>query len=138
MVEEKPNQSEPTVSPAQPPVVPQTQEQAVTQAEEMLEEGKPNLLKRFWYLFLIFGVLIILSLGILVYGYQKLSQEKPASIPTPMPTPTPIEETDEQTSALENQGTSDEITDIEDDLEATNLSDLDQELEDIDSELSSP
>ena len=122
--------------PVQPAIVPQ--ETAVVQAEEMLEGEKPNLLKRFWYLFLILGVIIIFSLGILVYGYLKLSQEKPASTPVSVPTPTPIEEIDEQTSTLEGQGSSDELEDIEADLGATDLSEIDQELEDIDSELSSP
>ena len=104
------------------------------------EEEKPNILKRFWYLFVIFGVMIVLSLGILVYGYHKLSQAKPVPLPTPTPIPTPTvaEEVDEQTSALKGQGSSDELEDIETDLEATDLSGIDQELEDIDSEFSSP
>ena len=126
-----------TVSkPIQETVVPEAPVEI--QKEGVAVEGKSNILKRFWYLFLIFGVVIVISLGMFVYGYQKLGQEKPTPTPTPVLTPTPIEEGDEQTSALEEQDTSDEVGDIEADLEATDLSGIDQELEDIDSELSSP
>jgi len=113
-----------------------TQEPA--QIEKVIGEEKQSVFKKFWYVFAIFGVIVTLCLMILVYGYLKLSQQKPALTPVSVPTPTPIEEVDEQTSALEGQGTSDEIEDIETDLEATDLSEIDQELEDIDSELSSP
>jgi hypothetical protein len=46
-----------------------------------------------------------------------------------------LAEEDVLSEALETQGTSDELTDIEADLESTNLDDLDAELSDIDLEL---
>lgn len=50
--------------------------------------------------------------------------------------PSPREEvTDATTAALEAQGTSDKVSEIEKDLKATDLSHLDKELEDIEAEL---
>lgn len=112
--------------------------QEPAQVEKVIGEEKQGVFKKFWYVFAILGVIVALCLMFLVYGYLKLGQQKPASTPTPIPTPTATEEIDEQTSALGEQGTSDETEDIEADLEATDLSEIDQELEDIDSELSSP
>ena len=112
--------------------------QEPAQVEKVIGEEKRGVFKKFWYVFTILGVIIALCLVFLVYGYLKLSLQKPASTPTPIPTPTAAEEVDEQTSDLEEQGTSDEIGDIEADLEETDLSEIDQELEDIESELSSP
>ena len=108
--------------------------QEPAQVEKVIGEEKQSVFKKFWYVFAILGVIVALCLAFLVYGYLKLNQQKSA----PIPTPTATEEIDEQTSDLEEQGASDEIEDIEADLEATDLSGIDQELEDIDSELSSP
>lgn len=47
------------------------------------------------------------------------------------------EKFDFQTTRLESQGTSDEVSSIERDLDATDLSNLDRELTDIERELSS-
>lgn len=54
-----------------------------------------------------------------------------------IPTATPLVSDDTQTQQLSQQGTSDEPAAIEQDLNDTDLSDLDKELSDIESELSS-
>jgi len=46
--------------------------------------------------------------------------------------------TDSQTQLLEKQGNSNELSSIESDLETTDLTDLDKELSEIESELASP
>jgi len=104
----------------------------VVPQEEIKE--KPNVFKKFRYLFVILGAVICLSLVFLFYGYQKLNKDKTTPLLTPAPTP--IEEIDEQTSELEEQSASDEIEEIEADLKTTDLSEIDQELEDIETELS--
>lgn len=75
----------------------------------------------------ILATVVIVAIGILFILGNTLG------IPlAPKPTPT----TDTQTKALLEQKTSDDAADIEKDLEDTDLSNLDQELGDIDKELS--
>jgi len=50
----------------------------------------------------------------------------------------PVVNQDEDISGLEKQGSSDEPTTIEADLDATDLSNLDKELEEIETELATP
>lgn len=45
------------------------------------------------------------------------------------------EETDEYTASLQNVGVSDEVADIENDLNGTNVDDLDREVLDVESEI---
>lgn len=105
-----------------------------TQAPVAPEESKPNFFQRFWFVFVILAVVLILLVGILWITNQRLMVPKAP----PTPTPTPVVEIDTTTAALEQQGTSDEITAIEADLETTDLSDIDKELTDIEAELTSP
>lgn len=73
------------------------------------------------------GILIILLI-IIVGGWYFL-RERSQKIPIF------DEDTESSIESLEKQGTSDEVVDIEADLNATNLSDLDAELDSIDQEL---
>ena len=77
----------------------------------------------------VFGIVIIVVLLILAgfYFWGTLNDSmSPAEIAA---------EADTALESLETQSTSDEISDIEADLDATSLDDLDQELGDIDLEL---
>ena len=94
-------------------------------------EKKPNFFERFWYVFVVAAIICLLLVGVL----WKLVKGQAKTTPV-TPTPTPIEEVDQSTQELESQGTSDEIGDIEADLEATDLTELDKELSDIENELS--
>ena len=46
-----------------------------------------------------------------------------------------VEPTDEYTASLQNVGVSDEVADIETDLNSTNINDLDREVLDVESEI---
>lgn len=106
------------------------------QKEVVPEESKPSLLQRFWIVFVILAVIMVLIIGFLWASNQGLIPFKRTVVPTP--TPTPLVETDSMTTALEQQETSDEISAIEKDLQVTDFSNLDKELTDIESELSAP
>ena len=79
------------------------------------------------------GLLFAVNREIIPWGSKK-------AIPTPVPTPTPSPEMqlEAEVVELEEQGSSDEINAIEADLEETDLSNLDKELSDIESELETP
>lgn len=102
-------------------------EPAVTQVPET---GKGFSFDKLWF------IPVILALGaVIVVGALWVTNK---GLLAPKPSPTPVAGVDEDTAALEEQGGSDEISTIEADLNATNLSNIDKELTDIDSELSSP
>ena len=63
---------------------------------------------------------------------------KTTPTPAPFDVVQPSSEEDETTIELEQQSSSDEISAIEADLETTDLSKLDQELEEIEAELAAP
>ena len=102
-----------------------------------------NFLEKFWYLFVILAIILISAVGSLWFYNQKTLQESSRQIApgaeemiteeTALPT-----EEDTQTAALEQQSDSDEINDIEADIQATDLSNLDKELADIEAEIASP
>jgi hypothetical protein len=123
-----------------PPVQTETQPtQAQEQpAQEQPKPEKTNGLTKFWFIPVILAVIILLVAGGLWVSNQGFFKKEPVS--TPAPTPSPAVEThiDEDTAALEEQGTSDEISAIEEDLEATDFSNLDKELSEIESELAAP
>ena len=102
-----------------------------------------NFLEKFWYLFVILAIILISAVGSLWFYNQKAIQEKSdqakmgVSDFIPEETAPPTEE-DTQTAALQQQSDSDEINDIEADLQATDLSNLDKELADIEAEIASP
>jgi len=76
-------------------------------------------------------VIVVLVLGGLYFLGKKVSEEGVFA-----PEPEAIQNApDKVTDALQEQGTSDEIADIEKDLDATILDELDAELKDIETEL---
>ena len=75
-------------------------------------------------------IVVVLVLGGLYFWGQKIAQEG-----APQTADEILEAPDETLESLEQQGTSDEIPDIEADLNATNLEELDVELRDIEGEL---
>jgi len=107
-------------------------------------EQKTNFFERFWYIFLILAIVLIgavVSLWILNRQAIQLSQTQAPPVQeevAPTPPSTEITEVDEQTVVLESQGVSDNPADIEADLKATNLEDIDKELTDIEQEISTP
>lgn len=111
-------------------------EMTPTPPEPMVtEEKKDNLLERFWFVPFILAIVAVIIVGALWMINKDLFA--PKLTPTPSPSPTAAE-IDSQTSALGEQETSDEIEAIETDLEATDLSNIDKELTDIENELSAP
>jgi len=98
--------------------------------------GRKISLDKLWFIPVVLALVAIIALGGLWAVNKGLLTLKPSPSPTPMASPSA--ELDEDTTALEEQGTTDEISEIEADLNATDLSDIDQELTDIESELSSP
>lgn len=98
-------------------------------------EEKGNIFTRFWFIFIALAIVALLIVGGLWFTNQGLLT-KPTPSPTPIPSPS--SSVDETTSNLEKQGTSDELAEIEKDLEATDLSNLDKGLTDIENELSLP
>lgn len=85
--------------------------------QPMMPEGTSQ--KKMW-LWLVVGAVVIIVLAALWWFWQG---------------PTAPAEENGATTALETQGTSDEVSAIDTDLQATDLGNLDAELEDIDSEL---
>jgi len=106
-------------------------------------EEKTNFLEKFWYLFVILAVVLVGVVGGLWFYNQKVLRESPGQI-VPGTEEMMTEETtlpakeDVQTAALEQQSDSDETNDIEADLQATDLSNLDKELADIEAEIDNP
>lgn len=114
----------------------ETEKEEISVVTSGVEGAKPNLLKRFWFIFAALGIVLALSIGAFFISRQQPTPPAVVSVPTPVPSPTPTEE--DEIAALEQQGTSDETTAIEADLNKTDLSKLDQELADIDDELAAP
>lgn len=86
---------------------------------------------------MIFGsvivVIILLVAAFYLWGNREDSSE---TLPSEIPEVAEIlGGEDEQTEALEEQGTTDEINEIMEDLEATDLEDLTEELDQIEAEL---
>lgn len=106
-------------------------EPVVTQAPEA---GKGFGFDKLWFIPVILALVVVIVVGALWVTNKGLLIPQPS----PTPTPTPAAEVDEGTAALEEQGTSDEVSEIEADLNATDLSDIDKELTDIENELTSP
>jgi len=103
-----------------------------------------NFFEKFWYLFVIIALVltgVVSTLWIINQKSLKLSKEKTTppivqQVVIPQPTPTII--TDEATTNLETQSDSDEVGAIENDIKATDLSNIDKELVDIEGEISTP
>jgi len=111
--------------------------------KEQLEQLEPKQsrfksLEKLWFVPLILAILAILIIGGLWISNQGFLKPEPSPTPLPSPIASPEAEEDAATAALEEQSTSDEIEEIEADLEATDLDDIDEELTDIENELSAP
>lgn len=106
------------------------------QAERKLGFGK------LWFIPVILALVAVILVSALWVTNRNLLAPRlllaPTLTPTPTPTATPAAKVDEDTVALEEQGTSDEISEIEADLNATDLTEIDKELTDIENELASP
>jgi hypothetical protein len=111
-------------------------------------ETKPNFFEKFWYIFVGLAIILILALGSLWFlnqktikeqrALQQLEAEKAANQAAIIDSTTENQvpaETDTQILQLENQGSSDEVEEIENDLNNTDFSNIDQETASIDSEL---
>lgn len=103
----------------------------------MEESSNLSVLERYWFIFVFLAALLISGVGVFWIFNQRLMVPSKVT-PAPISFPSLQVEVDTMTSALEQQDTSDEITAIEADLEATDLSEIDKELADIEEELSSP
>lgn len=98
--------------------------------------NKPKSFKKLGVILAAVGlVFVIITVGCFLVVKQK---SKPIETGMPTPTPTPASTSDTFTAVLEDQSTSDEIVDIEADLNSTDLAEIDRELTDIESELSLP
>ncbi len=113
----------------------QVQEQS---AQEQPKPEKTNGLAKYWFVPVILAVIILLVVGGLWVSNREFTKKESASTPAPTPSPAVEAQIDEDTAALEEQGTSDEISAIEEDLETTDFSNLDKELSEIESELAAP
>jgi len=104
-----------------------------------IHEDKPSFLKEYWWIIVVLLVAILLAVGIFLFLNNKLEREM---APKPLDNQIMINPDsspeDELLSEIGKEGTSDEISSIEDDLEATKLTDLDRELTDIETELALP
>ncbi len=100
-------------------------------------EEKTNFFEKFWYLFVILALILVGFVGSLWFLNQKAIKTKQLEI-----TPVALEETtsalseeENEIATLENQDESDEVESIEADLQNTNLSNLDKEMADIETEI---
>jgi len=80
------------------------------------------------------GSIIVVAVIVIggIYFWMTRSGETPSTETSPLGQTVPP---DQETAALLNQGTSDEISDIEKDLNATNLNNLDAGMNDINAQL---
>lgn len=104
-------------------------------------EPKQNFLERFWYLFVIVAVILIgVTIGLWIGNQRSIRVAQVETTPPVVQEEIPQQkaaEIDQATADLEAQGESDEIEEIEFDIQNTDLSGIDQELTDIEKELSS-
>lgn len=138
--QQQPSTPSPTPA-AQAPAAPNpaeiNQEQLEQKATNLVKETKkqPNL--KPWLLLLFAGLLICVGVG--YFYYQKFNQVTKEKLVTPTSFPTPsVEVEDPLLNQLETQNSSDDIEAIEKDLLDTDLSGLDQELDQIEKELITP
>lgn len=89
---------------------------------------------RFWPALFILASLIILAVALLIMRSLRTIE----STPTPASAVRPTMVEDEITARLQQENPSDEISTIKVDLETTDFSGLDQELEEIEIELGAP
>ena len=80
-------------------------------------------------------LVLVVLIAAVVFGVYYWPKIQPAEAPTNMEE---FNQPDAATQALEQATTSDEVADIEQDLNVTDFSNLDQELSDIEAELNQP
>ena len=84
----------------------------------------------------VIGSIIVIAVivigGLYLYGEQVVKRQQAQMTPEEI-----LAETDPQLEALASQGSSDEVADIEGDLDNTDFSDLDAELDNLDLEFGS-
>ncbi|MCX6725829.1 MAG: hypothetical protein NT052_00730 [Candidatus Shapirobacteria bacterium] len=110
-------------------------------------ETKPNFFEKYWYFFIGLAIILLcLIVALWLFNQKEINKQytaqqaaasltiQPTATPELIITPTPVI-TDEQTLKLENQGSSDETEEIEKDLKATDLTNLDKEVITIEQEL---
>jgi uncharacterized protein HemX len=87
----------------------------------------------------ILGLVLVVGIGAITIGFisGRKAREAKRSQREERVAPTPMAEEDALTDQYEKQSSSDEIADIEADLNATSFEGIDEELTDIDKELSS-
>lgn len=97
-------------------------------------------LTRYWYVFLIIGILLVVSIIYFWFSNQKLYQQeqKNTKFNSTSLSPKPTKGENETVNKLKKQSNSDEVAAIENDLSATDLNNLDQEIGQINQELSKP
>ena len=106
-------------------------------------ETKTNFFEKFWYIFVIVALILVAVVATLWSNNQKILKNQQNQVIQPsaetmiQPTPTLVPG-DTATVNLETQSDSDEISSIENDAKATDLTDLDKELADIEGEISTP
>jgi hypothetical protein len=102
-------------------------------------EEKTNFFEKFWYLFVILAVILIgIVAGLWFLNQKSLRELTQTSAPIEEVSQTIPEETDAQTAALDTQSESDEIVSIETDLKNTDLTNIDGEITDIETEINNP
>lgn len=109
-------------------------------------EEKQTFLEKFWYLFVIIAVFSLGSVVFLWMNNQNINQikqqleenktltQQTTPTPTQQTTPTPSqqqEEVDEAIQKFKQQSSGDEIKDIENDLQNTDFTGIDKELDEI-------
>jgi len=94
-----------------------------------------NFFEKFWYIFIVVALILMAVVTTLWFNNQKSLKNQAETMIEPAPTSMPG---DVATANLANQGDSDEVSDIENDINNTNLADLDKEMADIEVEISTP
>lgn len=134
----------PTPTPTPPPPPPPPQQPPVAPLPESPEETQTppkSHPKTIFYILLL--LVVIITFAALAMIYMKFAGSNTSQLEqntnqlqeeVQIPEPT-IVETDEDTKALQTQGSSDEVSDIEKDLKNTDLTNLDKELSSISSEI---
>lgn len=103
--------------------------------QPLAEVKEPKPVMKFWYVPVILAFFVAIVGGAIFIANQRFFAPKPSPSPSPLPSPSPV---DTSITDLEEQGTSDEIEAIETDLNATDLTNIDKELDEIENELSTP
>lgn len=137
-VPHQPQPSPESFEPQPPPPTPPPVTPPPPQPEEVKPPGKSS--KIILYTLVIIVVVVTIAALVMIFqSFTKTSQEssKETEIQVELPQPTiTFASEDKDTEVLSEQGSSDEVADIEKDLQNTDFSNLDREIGSISSELS--